>query len=110
MRTAPGPVAVPGTPAPDAVADLLDRYGGRVRALALRLCGNRADADDAVQEVFLQALRKWHTFRGESDPGTWLYAIAARSCRARLRRKGGVDRRTPAVSQLMPWGETTVMR
>ena len=78
--------------------------------MALRLCGNRADAEDMVQEVFLQAFRKWSTFRGGADPGTWLYAIATRSCKARLRRKGGVDQRMPAMSQLMPWNETTVMR
>jgi len=58
-----------------------------------------------VQDVFLQAHRKWHTFQGNSSPGTWLYAIAARSCKARMRRKGGIDRRMPAVSQLMPWNE-----
>ena len=66
-------------------------------SLARRMCGNRADADDMVQEVFLQAFRKWHTFKGDADPGTWLYAIAARSCKARMRRKGGIDRRVPAI-------------
>lgn len=63
-----------------------------------------------VQEVFLQAHRKWHTFKGNADPGTWLYAIAARSCKARMRRKGGADRRMPALSQLMPWEETQAAR
>jgi len=100
---------VPTTPAADAIPALLDLHGPKLHALALRLCGHRADADDMVQEVFMQAFRKWHTFRGEADPGTWLYAIAARSCKARARRKGGVDRRMPALSQLMPWRETTVM-
>lgn len=93
-----------------AIPQLLDTHGPRLYALALRLCGHRADAEDLIQEVFLQALRKWHTFRGDADPGTWLYTIAVRSCKARLRRKGGIDRRTPAVSQLMPWGESTVSR
>ncbi len=91
-----------------AVAALFEKFGPRLYGLALRLCGNRADAEDMVQEVFLTAHRKWHTFRGESNPGTWLYAIAARSCKARMRRKGGADRRMPAVSQLMPWRETSV--
>jgi RNA polymerase sigma factor (sigma-70 family) len=71
-----------------------------------RLCGNASDAEDMVQDVFLQAYRKWHTFKGDANPGTWLYAIAAHSCKARLRRKGGIDKRMPAVSQLMPWNET----
>jgi RNA polymerase sigma factor (sigma-70 family) len=63
-----------------------------------------------VQDVFLQAYRKWHTFKGNADPGTWLYTIAARSCRARTRRKGGINRKMPAISQLMPWTETTNIR
>jgi len=96
-------------PAAEAIPALLELHGPKLHALAMRLCGHRADADDMVQEVFMQAFRKWHTFKGEADPGTWLYAIAARSCKARTRRKGGIDRRMPAVSQLMPWRETTVM-
>jgi RNA polymerase sigma-70 factor (ECF subfamily) len=93
----------------EAIRALFESHGARVRGLALKLCRNAADADDAVQEVFLRAFRRWSTFRGESDAGTWLYTIAARACRDRLRRRGGIDRRMPAVSQLMPWGETTVM-
>ena len=103
------PSPVPGTPAADAIPALLDLHGPKLHALAMRLCGHRADADDMVQEVFLQAFRKWHTFKGKADSGTWLYAIAARSCKARTRRKGGIDRRMPALSQLMPWRETTMM-
>ncbi|MBX3377872.1 MAG: RNA polymerase sigma factor [Phycisphaeraceae bacterium] len=102
----------PTSTAPDAaraVASLVDSHGPRLHALALRLCRHRADAEDMVQDVFLQALRKWHTFRGESDPGTWLYTIAARTCKARTRRKGGIDKRQVPMSQLMPWSETTVM-
>jgi RNA polymerase sigma-70 factor (ECF subfamily) len=92
-----------------AVVDLLDQHGPKIHALALRLCGNRADADDMVQDVFLTALRKWHTFRHQANPGTWLYAIALRSCKHRLRAKGGTNTRVPAMSQLMPWAESTVM-
>lgn len=101
--------AATGGDASSAVAALVESHGPRLHALALRLCGHRADAEDMVQDVFVQALRKWHAFRGEADPGTWLYAIAARSCKARARRKGGIDKRQVAMSQLMPWRETTVM-
>lgn len=95
--------------ASQAIPLMLEKHGGMLHAVALRLCGNKADAEDVVQEVFLQAFRKWHTFEGRSDVGSWLYTIAARSCKARTRRKGGIDTRMPAVSQLMPWNETTVM-
>lgn len=91
------------------IGALLAQNGPKLFALALRLCGNRADAEDMVQDTFVQALRKWDTFRGDASRSTWLWAIAARSCKARMRRKGGVDRRMPPLSQLAPWGETTVM-
>lgn len=98
------------SPAPDrdAARDLprlLETYGPRLYALARRLCGHEEDARDLVQEVFLTAAKSWAGFRGQSDPGTWLHAIAARSCKARLRRKGGTDRRMPALSQIGPWTE-----
>lgn len=98
----------PGGDPAEAVSALIATHGPRIRAVALRMCRNAADADDLVQEVFLHAFRKWHTFRGEADPGTWLYAIAARACRKRVR--GSRRRPTPALSQLMPWSEATVLR
>jgi RNA polymerase sigma-70 factor (ECF subfamily) len=83
---------------------LVDRYGGRINALALRLCGNRADAEDAVQETFLRAFRKREQFEGRSDPGTWLYTIATRVC-LRLRRKRGSKSRAPvSLDSLSPAG------
>lgn len=100
----------PATPAESAIPRLVEQHGPRLYSLATRLCGNAEDAADMVQDVFLRAYRKWHTFKGEANPGTWLYAIAARSCKARLRRKGGVDRRMPAISQLMPFGDSRIVR
>lgn len=104
-RVGTGGAFGPGLDATEAIPRLLEEHGPKLYALALRLCGNAADAQDMVQDVFLQAFRKWHTFKGDASPGTWVYAIAARSCKARMRRKGGVDRRMPAMSQLMPWRE-----
>ncbi len=103
---APNRSPAAGTSAATAIPQLVELHGPRLYSLASRLCGNASDAEDMVQDVFLQAHRKWHTFKGDANPGTWLYAIAAHSCKARLRRKGGIDKRMPAVSQLMPWNET----
>lgn len=86
---------------------LLDRYGGRLHSMALRLCGNRADAEDAVQDAFLEAYRKWHTFEGRSDPGTWLATIALRRCRRRMRARTR-DRRALDPASLLPWSERTI--
>lgn len=101
-----------GSDATAAVTRLLETHGGRIHALAARLCRHRADAEDVVQETFLQAFRKWHTFRGASDPGTWLYAIAVRAARRQIRRRKRLSRvgpRGPRITSLMPWGEETVM-
>lgn len=39
----------------------------------------RTDVEDMVQEVFIKALQKIHTFNGLSSPKTWLFSIA-RNC------------------------------
>jgi RNA polymerase sigma-70 factor (ECF subfamily) len=48
--------------------------------LSLRYLGNLQMAEDATQEVFLKALRKWKQFRGESSFRTWLHQIAIHHC------------------------------
>ncbi|MFO0873135.1 MAG: RNA polymerase sigma factor [Phycisphaerales bacterium] len=88
--------------------ELIDRYGGRIRRLALRLCSDANDADDLVQETFLQAHRKWSQFEGRSDPGTWLYTIAIRIWRRKFLRRRTRARRPAMLSSLMPWAEATI--
>jgi len=87
---------------------MVERFGPRLHAIATRLCGNRADAEDAVQETFLAAFRGWHGFKGRSDPGTWLYTIAVRRCRAKLRARHRREQRLVEASRLLPWGERVV--
>lgn len=96
-----------GTPADVAIPALFHTHGDRVYALALRILGKPADAEDAVQDAFMQAYRKWYTFRGEANPGTWLYTIAARVCKARLRKRAA--RNMPALSQLMPFHDRSML-
>ena len=69
---------------------LVTAHQHRVFAVALRMLGNRADAEDAAQEAFLRAHRGLGDFRGEARLSTWLYAITARLCLSRL---GEADRR-----------------
>jgi RNA polymerase sigma-70 factor (ECF subfamily) len=60
---------------PRAVQELVNSYGDRLLRSAFALCGNEADAQDLVQDTFLQAIRSVHRFRGRSALYTWLYAI-----------------------------------
>lgn len=55
---------------------LVTMYQGRVYGLCLKLSGNRDDAEDLAQEVFIKAFHALGGFRLEADFGTWLYRIA----------------------------------
>lgn len=97
-----------GLPADEAIPRLLDEHGGRIYGLGLRLCGGEAGAEDLVQEVFLNAFRKWHRFEGRSAPSTWLYTIAVRACRRMHRKRAGEPARVESLTELLPSGETSV--
>lgn len=66
---------------------LVTAYRDRVYRLALRLCGNEADADEAAQEAFLAAWRGLPNFRGESRFSTWLYQLVNHATIDLLRRE-----------------------
>lgn len=67
----------------DAVAfgRLVDRHVDRALRLAQRLLGVKADAEDAVQEVFLKIWRKAESWRpGRAAFTTWLWRIVVNQC------------------------------
>src|SRR5437899_11952456 len=66
---------------------LYQLHGRRVYALCLRMVGNPADAEDLMQEAFLQLFRKIATFRGESAFSTWLHRMTVNVVLMRLRKK-----------------------
>jgi RNA polymerase sigma-70 factor (ECF subfamily) len=75
---------------------LFEALHRRVLALCLHVVGDRQEAEDAVQETFLAVHRGLPTFRGESQPATWVYRIALRAAlRVRARRPPAA--RTDAV-------------
>ncbi len=69
---------------PRAFEDLVIAYQHRVFGVALRMLGNRAEAEELAQEVFIRVHRAIGDFRGEAKLSTWLYAIASRLCLNRL--------------------------
>lgn len=77
--------------------ELFERYQSMVFHLALRILGDREEALDVSQEVFLTIYRKLHRFRGESSLKTWIYRIAINRATNRcrwwncLRRRGTVS-------------------
>jgi RNA polymerase sigma-70 factor (ECF subfamily) len=73
---------------------LVARFQGRVYRLCRRLTGSDGDAQDVVQDTFLQAYRNLAAFRGEAKFSTWLYRIATNAALMQNRRR----ERRPAES------------
>ncbi|WP_133993910.1 RNA polymerase sigma factor [Dinghuibacter silviterrae] len=68
-------------------ACLVERYQSYVFTLVLRQMGNREDAEEVAQDVFVKAYRSLADFRGDARFSTWLYTIVKTSCATFLRRK-----------------------
>lgn len=58
----------------------------RLFRVIYRILGDEEEAQNILQETFLQAFQRMHTFRGESKLTTWLYAIGINLSRASLRK------------------------
>jgi RNA polymerase sigma-70 factor (ECF subfamily) len=70
----------------EAFNEIVNRYADRVFRLALRITHNTHDAEEVLQEVFLNT-EKLDTFREESKFSTWLYRVAANASYMHLRTK-----------------------
>ncbi len=63
-------------------------YQHKVYNLVYRMVGNREEAEDVAQEVFVTVLKSIDTFRGDSKFSTWLYRIAANHTKNRMKYLG----------------------
>ncbi len=96
------PADLAGCPADVAIPVLVERYGGKLYGLGLKLCGSPEMAEDLVQDTFLQAFRNWHQFEGRAQPSSWLYAIAAHACQRHNRLRAGEPAHMASFEELMP--------
>lgn len=77
--------AINGDPA--AFNRLMEMHEKRMYAVALRMFGNREDAQDCLQEAMLRAYRSIGNFKAQSSFGTWVYRITMNTCLDEIRRK-----------------------
>jgi RNA polymerase sigma-70 factor (ECF subfamily) len=70
-----------------ALRELLRRHNQRLFRTARAILRDDAEAEDAVQEAYLKAIRAIGNFRGDAKPSTWLTRIAANEALERLRRR-----------------------
>lgn len=70
-----------------ALAEIVEKHQGTIYNVALRMCGNVHDAEETLQETFLNALKALPRFEGRSRFATWLYRIASNACLMRRRHE-----------------------
>lgn len=70
----------------DAFANLINAYKDQLFELACRILKNRSEAEDILQDAFIQAYRHLAEFRNDSQFSTWLYSIVLNRVRNRMRQ------------------------
>jgi RNA polymerase sigma-70 factor (ECF subfamily) len=85
----------------EALVEIFRLFRDPALTLCVHVIGDRAEAEDVVQQVFLSVHRALPLFRGESRLSTWIYRIALRAAvAARTRRRQGepLDESLPGPS------------
>ena len=94
-------------------ARLVDEYSSPIYRLGLRMLGNPQDAEDVLQNTFINALTHIQKFEGRSSIATWLYRIASNEALMLIRKKkpevnlddveGGDDDEDLKPTQFVDW-------
>jgi len=71
----------------EAMEKIVERYEERIFTFGLKMCGHLQDAEDIVQETFLNAFKYLKDFREETQLKNWLFKIAATACIRKRRKK-----------------------
>lgn len=80
----------------EALRLMAQAYGAPVGRFCAGFCGSKSDADDLLQETFVDAWNAMHRFDGSSGARAWLFGIARRVCIRHLRKR---DRRSNLVQK-----------
>lgn len=68
-----------------AFREVVRQYGDQVYNMTYRMLGNREEAEDVAQEVFITVFKSIDSFRGDSKFSTWLYRVTANTCKNRIK-------------------------
>src|SRR5213594_3347899 len=70
-----------------AFRQFVERYQSKIWGIAYGILGNREDADDIAQQVFVKVYFSIKSFEGRSSLYTWIHRIAVNECYGFLRKK-----------------------
>ncbi len=89
----------------DLFHDLVKRYEQKLYNFSLRMCRDPSDAEDMVQETFLNVFRYLKDFRYETKFKNWLYRIAASTCIKKRRKSKFAPERELSLEDFIPKDE-----
>ena len=85
---------------------LMEKHESKMYAVALRMCQNREDAQDCLQDAMLRIYKALPSFKGQSSFSTWAYRITMNTCLDELRRKK--VRQASSLDQMLDLGWSPV--
>jgi len=87
---------------PDAFEPFVERYAPLILNFGRRMCGQRDDAEEVVQETLLKAYQSIRDLREPAALKSWVYRVAANAC-LKMRRKGKFEpEREMSLDELLP--------
>ncbi len=91
-----------------AFSDLVQRYERALYNFGMRVCGEASDAEDIVQETFLNIFRYLKDFRRETKFKNWVFRIAASACFKKRRKSKFAPERELSLDEFLPAEEASV--
>jgi RNA polymerase sigma-70 factor (ECF subfamily) len=92
----------------DRFYELVKRYEKSLYNFGLRMCDNPSDAEDMVQDTFLNVYRYIGGFRHETKFKNWLYRVATSACLKKKRRSKYAPDRELSLDEFLPSDESSV--
>lgn len=88
--------------------EIVERYERLLYNFGLKMCGEAQDAEDVVQDTFLNVFRYLKGFRYETKFKNWLYRIATSTCIKKRRRSKFAPERELSLDEFLPKDEAAV--
>lgn len=81
---------------------LVEKYQQKLYNFGMRMCGEPRDAEDLVQETFLNVFRYLEGFRYETRFKNWMYRVATTTCLKAKRKPKHAPERELSLEEFMP--------
>ncbi len=89
----------------DKFQDLIKRYEAKLYNFSLRMCRDPSDAEDMIQDTFLNVFRYLKNFRYETKFKNWLYKVAASTCFKKRRKSKFAPDKELSLEEFLPKDE-----